>query len=126
MSNGKATIIFLKVGLIKKILLHKMSYFPKPYNRSKNKIKVELGMSNYAITTELKNPTDAYTLEFLKKTDLASLKSEFDRLDIDKLETIPANLSEVTVVKKEFVMFVMNQLKANAIYTNENKINDAE
>ena len=37
MSNGKATIIFLKVGLIEKILLYKMSYFPKPYNRSKNK-----------------------------------------------------------------------------------------
>ena len=35
MTNGKVTIILLKVGLIKKISLHKMSHFPEPYTRIK-------------------------------------------------------------------------------------------
>ena len=45
-SNGKAMAISLTVGLIKKILLYKMSYFTEPYT-SKNKIEVELDLSNY-------------------------------------------------------------------------------
>ena len=39
MSNEKVTIIHLIVELIKK-MLYKMSYFPEPYNRNKNEIKV--------------------------------------------------------------------------------------
>ena len=42
MSYGKAMIIFLTVGLIKKISLYKMSYFPEPNTHSKSKIEVEL------------------------------------------------------------------------------------
>ena len=38
MLNGKATIIPLTIGLIKNILLHKVSCFPEPYTFSKNKI----------------------------------------------------------------------------------------
>ena len=37
MSNGKVTIILLKVGLIKKISLHKMSHFPEPYTHIKKR-----------------------------------------------------------------------------------------
>ena len=40
MSNRKVLIIYVIVGLLKKILLYKMSYFPEPYTRSKNKTKV--------------------------------------------------------------------------------------
>ena len=54
MVNGKVVIIRLIVGLIKKILLHKMSYFPKPYSHNKSKIKVELDFSNYAMKSEFK------------------------------------------------------------------------
>ena len=35
MLNGKATIILLTVGLIKKILLYKLIYFPEPHTHSK-------------------------------------------------------------------------------------------
>ena len=35
-SNGKAVIILLTVGLMKKILLYKMNYFPELYTQSKN------------------------------------------------------------------------------------------
>ena len=40
MLNGKATIILLIIGLVKKILLNKMSYFPEPYTHSKSKLKL--------------------------------------------------------------------------------------
>ena len=62
-----------------------MSYFP-PYSHSKNRIKVELDLSNYARKSELKNATGVTTLQFAKKADLASLKSDVDELDIDKLK----------------------------------------
>ena len=50
-----------------------MSYFPEPYTRGKNKIKVELDFSNYARKSDLKNVAGADTSKFVKKTDLASL-----------------------------------------------------
>ena len=46
MSNGKAMIVFLTVGLMKKTLFYKISYFPEPHTHSKNKIEVELELSN--------------------------------------------------------------------------------
>ena len=52
LSNGKVNIIHVIIGLIK-ILLYKMSYFPEPYTRSKNKIKVELNLCNYATKSDL-------------------------------------------------------------------------
>ena len=54
MSNGKATIILLIVGFIEKISLYKMSYFPEPYTCSKNKIKCELDLPNYATKSDPK------------------------------------------------------------------------
>ena len=50
----KATIILVKAGLIKKILLYKMNYFPEPYTRRKSEIKVELDLSNYAAKSDLR------------------------------------------------------------------------
>ena len=32
---------------------------------------------------------------FLKKTDLANLKSDVDKLDIDKFKTVPSNLNNL-------------------------------
>ena len=43
---------------MKKILLYKMRYFPKPYSRSKNKIKLQLDLFYYATKSELKSVTD--------------------------------------------------------------------
>ena len=42
MLNGRATIFYLIVGFIKKISLYKMSHFPEPFTRSRNKVKVDL------------------------------------------------------------------------------------
>ena len=58
-----------------------------------------------------------------KKTNLAGLKSDFDRLEIDKLKTSPVNLSELSnVLKNEVVKKdVYNKLvkKFNFIKTND-------
>ena len=66
MSNGKAMIIFLTVGLIKKILLYKLSYFPEPNTLSKSQIEVELDLENYAAKSDLKNATGVDASELLK------------------------------------------------------------
>ena len=71
MSNEKVMIIYLIARLVKLILLYKVSYFPEPYSRSKNKIKVELDLSNYAIKSCLKNATSVNT-KFAKDVDLAN------------------------------------------------------
>ena len=49
-------------------------------------------MSNYATKADLENATGADTSSFAKKTDSANLKSNVDKLDIDKLKNIPTNL----------------------------------
>ena len=67
MLNGKATLIHLRVGLIKKVQLHKMSYFTEPYTRIKNKTKVELDLSNYATKSDLKNTAGIDTSIVAKK-----------------------------------------------------------
>ena len=60
-------------------------YFPKPNSLGTN-VKVELDLSNYATKTDLKNAAGVDTSDFAKKTDLANLKSDVDKLDIDKLK----------------------------------------
>ena len=65
-------------------------YFPEPKSL-KGKVSVELGFSNYATKTDLKNATGIDTSSFAKKVDLANLKSNIDKLDIDKIKNILTN-----------------------------------
>ena len=55
-------------------------------------MKVELDLSNIVTKADLKNAKGVDTLEFVKKTDLANLKSDVDRLDMDKLKNVPSNI----------------------------------
>ena len=64
-----------------------------PYRSSGSNIKVELDLSSYATKTDLKNVTHIDVSDFALKQNLASLQSDVDRLDIDKLVPIPLNLS---------------------------------
>ena len=52
-------------------------------------------MSNYATKADLKNATGVNTSDFAKKTEWANLKSDVDKLDIDKLKNAPSNLSNL-------------------------------
>ena len=59
-------------------------------------------MFNYATKFDLKNATGVDTPEFVRKIDLTGLKSDIDKLDINQLETIPADLSKLNnAVEKE-------------------------
>ena len=78
-------------------------YFPKPFRSGRN-INVKVDLSNYATKTDLKNVTHVDTSSFALKTNLANLKTEVDKLDTDKLKTVPVDLSKLTnVVKNEVV-----------------------
>ena len=69
-------------------------YFPEP-NSLGGRLNVELELSNYAPKADLKTVTSVDTSRFAKKVDLAHLKSNVDKLDIDKLKNVPANLSNL-------------------------------
>ena len=101
MSNGKDMIVLLIVGLIKKYI--KMSqYFPKPFNwHFRDSIKVKIDLSNYATKADIRNISHVDTSSFALKTSLANLKTEVDKLDINKLTPILVGLSKLSnVVKK--------------------------
>ena len=83
-------------------------------------VKVELDLSN--VTKEdLKNSTVVDTLKCAQKIDLASWKSEINKIDIGNLETAAVDLSKLSdVIKHEVVkMSVYEELvkKVNAIQT---------
>ena len=71
-------------------------YFLKPYKSHDGDIKGELDLSNYATKTDLKNVTHVDVSSFASKQNLASLKTEVDKLDIPKLSTVPAGLDKLT------------------------------
>ena len=52
-------------------------------------------MSSYATKTDIKNILHIDTLSFALKTNLVGLKSEIDKLDTDKLKSLPKNLSDL-------------------------------
>ena len=80
-------------------------YYP-PYRNSSNNIKVKLDLVNYATKTDLKNSTRVDVSSFASKTNLAALKTEVDKIDVDKLKKTPTDLAKLTnaiehdVVKK--------------------------
>ena len=86
-----------------KILYYKMSYYP-PYKSSSNNIKVELDLSNYATKDDVKNITHVDVSSYATKANLATLKTEVDKIDVDKLKTVPDDLAKLSdVVKNEVV-----------------------
>ena len=78
-------------------------YFSKPFRSFGRHIVVIVDLSNYATKTDLKSVRHIDTSSFALKTNLASLKTEVDKLDIGKLMTVPVDLSTLSVVKNEAV-----------------------
>ena len=74
-------------------------YFPKPYEPFGGDINVKVDLSNYAAKTDIKNISHVDTSSFALRTNLASLKTEGDNLDIDKLVPVPVDLSKLSVKK---------------------------
>ena len=79
-------------------------YFPLPFRSFRENINVKVDISNYATKTDLKNITHIDTSSFALKTSLASLKTEVDKLDIDKLAQVSVDLSKLSGVVKNDVV----------------------
>ena len=75
-------------------------YFPKLYKPFGGDINVKVDLSNYATKSDLKNVTHVDVSSFALKSSLASLKTEVDKLDIDKLAPFPVDLSKLSNVVK--------------------------
>ena len=75
-------------------------YFPKRFKSFGGNINVKVDLSNYATKTDLKNVTHVDTSSFALKTNLANLKTEVDKLDIDKLAPVPVGMSKLSDVVK--------------------------
>ena len=71
-----------------------IEFFLEPKS-SEGRVKVELDLSNYATKADLKNARGVDTSRFAKKVDLANLKSNVDKLDVDKLKNVPSGLSSL-------------------------------
>ena len=96
-------------------------YFPKPFKSFGRNINVKADLSNYATKADIKNISHVDTSSFALKTNLANLKTEVDKLDINKLVSIPVVLSKLSdvvkidVVKKDVYDKLLS--KVNAIDT---------
>ena len=79
-------------------------YFPKPFRSFGGNINVKVDLSNYATKADIKNITHVDTLSSALKTNLANLKTEVDKLDIEKLVPVPVDLSKLSAVVKNDVV----------------------
>ena len=91
-------------------------YFP-PYGSTHN-IKVKLDLANYATKDDVKNITHVDVSSYATKTNLAALKSEVDKIDTDKLKTVPNDLAKLSnVVKNDVVKKTHYNTKVTSIET---------
>ena len=95
MSNGKVMTIHLIVELIKNVFYKMTQYFKKPYQPFDGDINVKVDLPNSATKKDIENITHVDTSGFALKMNLANLKIEVDKLDIDKLRPIPNNLNNL-------------------------------
>ena len=79
-------------------------YFPKLYEPFVGDINVNVDLSNYATKLDLENESGVDTSKLAAKSDLASLKAEVDKIDIDKIKTVPIDLSKLSNVLKNKVV----------------------
>ena len=79
-------------------------YFPKPYEPFGGDINVEVDLFNYATKTDMKNISHVNTSSFELKSNLASLKTKVDKLDIYKLVPVPVDLTKLSDIVKNDVV----------------------
>ena len=98
-------IIHLIAGLIKKTLYKMSQDFSKPCEPFGGDINVKVDLSNYAKKKEkekqnrLKKKATGIDMSNLSfKSNLAKLKSEVDKIDVDELKTVPVNLRKLSNV----------------------------
>ena len=89
-------------------------YFPKQFRSFRRNIKAKVDLSNYATKTDIRNISQVNTSSFALKTNLANLKTEVDKVDIDKLAPVQIDLSKLSVAEKMMLLkklYMTNQLQ---------------
>ena len=71
-------------------------YFPKPYESFGGDFDVRVDLSNYATKTDIKNIWHIDTSSFALKSNLASSKTEVDKLDSNNLVPVLVDLSKLS------------------------------
>ena len=94
-------------------------YFPKPFKNFRGDIKIKVDLSNYATKDDIKNIALVDTSNFALKMNLANLKTEVDKLNADKLKTVPVDLSKLSIVVKNEVI---KQTEYNKLVNKVNNI----
>ena len=79
-------------------------YFAKSYEPFGGDINVKIDLSNYVTKADVKNVSHVDTSNFALKSNLASLKTEVDKLDIYKLVHVPVDLSKLSDVLKMMLL----------------------
>ena len=74
-----------------------ITYYPL-YKSSSQNIKVELNLANYATKDDVENITHGDVSSFASKTNLVALKTEVDKIDVDKLKTVTVDLAKLSNV----------------------------
>ena len=101
----------------KRVYYKTSTYYP-PYKSSSNNIKVELDLSNYATKNDLKNITHVDVSSFASKTNLAALKTEVDKIDVEKLKRTSTDLAKLTnAVENDLVKKTDYNTKVTSIET---------
>ena len=80
------------------------NYFRRPNNLLMERLVARLILSNYATKTDLKNVSLVDVSSFALKSNLFSLKIEVDKIDADKLKTVPVDLAKSSNVVKNDVI----------------------
>ena len=93
-------------------------YLPKPYEAFTGDITVKVDLSNYETKGDIKNIAHIDTSSFALKTNLADLKTEVHKLDIDKLKPLPNDVSKLSNVVRNVKITDYN----TRITETENKI----
>ena len=79
-----------------------------------------MNLSNYATKTDLKNATGVDASKLAVKSDLAKLKVEIDKIDVDKLKSVSVDLSKLSNVEN-------NNVVKNTVYDKlVAKVNDID
>ena len=95
------------------------NYFRRRYKRFDGDISVKGDLSNYATKTDLKNVSHVDVSSFALKSNLASLRTEVDKIDADKLKIVPVDLAKLSnVVKND----VVKKTEYNKLFTKVDNI----
>ena len=106
-------------------------YFP-PYRTPTENVKVEIDLANYATKDEIKNITHVDVSSYALKTNLAALKTEVDKIDTDKLKTVPVDLAKLTnavdndVVKKTDYNTKVSNIESQIAGINKNALDNLD